>query len=207
MALPFRHMTVRYWMALSILSASIAVQASTYSVEDVPFEDHETVAGQRLVLNGASSSNILSAKATTVGFYVRQKHTVVDDLLRQGGAKRIRLVPLRDISSKDLGSVLMDRIRQNATAEEKAANILQIVQVGQNFAALPQLSRGDVATIDWIPERGHTEFRVNGKLIGEPVAGDAFYPMFMKVWVGPRTRPGTRNNLLGIGEPLTARQP
>lgn len=176
--------------------------ALAYVVEDISFEDSETVLGQKLVLNGASSSNILSAKATAVGIYMLQKQTTVEGVLKQPGTKRIRLIALRDISSKDLGTVLMDRIRQNATPDEVATNIMQIAQVGSVFASLSKLAKGDVAHIDYDPQKKITEFRVNGKPIGEAVQGEAFYPMFLKVWLGPKTREKTRLNLLGVGEPL-----
>ena len=187
-------------VALLLLAGS--AQALSYAIDEIAFEDAETVQGQKLLLNGASTSNILSAKATAVGIYMPQKQTTVESLLGQKGIKRIRLVALRDISSKDLGTVLMDRIRQNATPDEVATNIMQIAQVGSVFASLTKLAKGDVAHIDWNPQQKITEFRVNGKLIGEAVQGEAFYPMFLKVWLGPKTRAYTRNNLLGTGEPL-----
>jgi hypothetical protein len=190
-------------LACLCLTVGPAAMATTYLVEGHAFESSETLHEQTLVLNGASGSNILSAKATVVGFYLPEKKTTVEGVTQLKGSKRIRLIALRDITSKDLGTVLMDRIRQNATPDEKIENIMQIAQVGMVFSAAPQLAKGDVATIDWVPARQHTEFRINGKLIGEPVVGEAFYPMFMKVWIGPRTRPATRNNLLGTGESLT----
>jgi hypothetical protein len=195
----------RVRQAIALLALALAIgptAAASYLIEDFVFEDSESVLGQKLMLNGASTSNILSAKATAVGIYMQQKQTTVDAVLRQPGPKRIRLIALRDISSKDLGTVLMDRIRQNATPDEVATNIMQIVQVGSVFASLQKLAKGDVAHIDWNPQAKATEFRVNGKLIGEAVQGEAFYPMFLKVWLGPRTRAKTRENLLGIGEPL-----
>lgn len=196
----------RRWQALLLATLFILgsgrALAVTYIIDELPFEDSETVQGQKLVLNGASTSNILSAKATAVGIYMQQKQTTVDAVLKQPGTKRIRLIALREISSKDLGTVLMDRIRQNATPDEVAGNIMQIAQVGSVFASLSRLAKGDVAHIDWNPQQKVTEFRVNGKLIGEAVQGDGFYPMFLKVWLGPKTRAKTRDNLLGVGEPL-----
>ena len=129
-------------VALLLLAGS--AQALSYAIDEIAFEDAETVQGQKLLLNGASTSNILSAKATAVGIYMPQKQTTVESLLGQKGIKRIRLVALRDISSKDLGTVLMDRIRQNATPDEVATNIMQIAQVGSVFASLTKLAKGDV---------------------------------------------------------------
>lgn len=199
---PIRLLAAGLFVTLSALAAPVA--AVTYQIEGQLFEDSDTLLGQKLLLNGASASNILSSKATAVGFYVTQKQTTVEGIGLQKGPKRIRLIALKDISSKDLGTVLMDRIRQNATSDEKIYNIMQVAQVGMIFAAVPQLAKGDIATIDWHPQAQKTEFRINGKIVGEPIVGDAFFPMFMKVWIGPRTRPVTRDNLLGLGEPLQA---
>lgn len=201
--IPLRTLLAGLLLALSCGHA----MALAYVVEDILFEDSETLLGQKLVLNGASTSNILSAKATAVGIYMQQKQTTVEGVLKQTGSKRIRLIALRDISSKDLGTVLMDRIRQNATPDEVATNIMQIAQVGSVFASLAKLAKGDIAHIDYDPQKKHTEFRVNGKLIGDVVQGEAFYPMFLKVWLGPRTREKTRLNLLGVGEPLVPAGP
>ncbi|WP_269531875.1 chalcone isomerase family protein [Chitinimonas sp. BJYL2] len=178
------------------------VLAATYSVNNIKFEDSAVVYGQKLVLNGASASTILSAKATVVGLYLAQKQTTPEGVAAVKGAKRIMLVALKDISSKDLGNVLVDRIRQNASQEEVNANVGQIIQIGSIFGRVPKLKKDDVVYIDWNPQLKHTQFLLNDKPLGDPMVGDSFYAMFTKVWLGPKVRAQTRNNLLGQGEPL-----
>lgn len=167
-------------------------------IDGVMFEDSETVAGQKLALNGASSSQMLSSKATAVGLYLMNKANTPEAAFAAKGPKRIRVVALKDITSKDLATVLLDRIKQNATRDEIEGNIMQIAALGGAFNSRPKLLKGDVATWDWIPASKTTEIRINGDLVTQPIQGDTFFPVIMKVWLGPKIRATTRNNLLGV---------
>lgn len=193
-------------LALALLMTGAAF-AATYTVGEVPIEDTATVYGQKLILNGASSSNILSAKATVVALYLTQKQSTPEAVAAAKGAKRISLVALRDISSKDLGNVLIDRIRQNSTQEEINANVTQIVQIGAIFGSVPRLKKSDTVFIDWNPILKQTELKLNDKPIGDAMQGESFYTMFTKVWLGPKVRADTRNNLLSLNEPLKPATP
>ena len=184
-------------IALAFLMFAGLAQAAV-DVEGVSFEDGDTVAGQKLVLNGASSSQILSSKATVVGLYMAQKANTPETAFAVKGAKRIRLVALKEISAKDLATVLLDRIKQNATRDEVENNILQLAAMGAAFNSRPKLLKGDVVTLDWNPAPKTTEIRINGDLATQPIQGDAFYPVVMKVWIGPKVRTNLRNNLLGV---------
>ncbi|MCX9154791.1 chalcone isomerase family protein [Niveibacterium sp. 24ML] len=167
-------------------------------VEGVMFEENETVAGQKLVLNGATASQVLSVKATAVGMYLANKTNTAEGAFAMKGAKRLRVVALRDITAKDLANTLLDRIRQNATRDEVENNILQLAALGGAFNTRPKLVKGDVATWDWNPVTKSTEVRVNGEQVTQPIQGETFFPVIMKVWLGPKVKPATRNNLLGV---------
>jgi hypothetical protein len=39
---------------------------------------------------------------------------------------------------------------------------------------------------------------MNGQKLGEPIKGESFFPMMMKVWIGPKVRGSTRDALLGV---------
>ncbi|MCX9154790.1 chalcone isomerase family protein [Niveibacterium sp. 24ML] len=167
-------------------------------IDGVMFEDSETVTGQKLALNGASSSQMLSSKATAVGLYLQNKANTPEAAFAAKGPKRIRVVALKDISSKDLATVLLDRIKQNATRDEIEGNIMQIAALGGAFNSRPKLVKGDVATWDWNPASKVTEIKINGEFVTQPIQGDTFFPIIMKVWLGPKVRATTRNNLLGV---------
>ncbi|GAA5178687.1 hypothetical protein GCM10025771_18470 [Niveibacterium umoris] len=183
-----------------LVAAALWAGAATAAIEvdGFTFDDGDTVAGQKLVLNGAAPSQILSSKATVVGLYMAQKANTPEAAFAAKGAKRLRMVALKEISAKDLATVLLDRIKQNATREEVENNILQLAALGAAFNSRSKLVKGDVVTLDWLPTPKTTEIRINNELATQPIQGDGFYPIIMKVWMGPKVRANTRNGLLGI---------
>jgi hypothetical protein len=189
----------------ALLGSSVAAHALPIEVDGVNFEDIETVANTKLVRNGASTSTMLSAKATAVGLYMTQRQPTMESAMAQKGPKRVRLVALREISAKDLATVLLDRIKQNATRDEIENNVLQFAALGGAFTSRTKLLKGDVVTLDYVPSAQTTEIRINGDLATQPIQGDTFYPVLMKVWIGPKVRGITRENLLGASELLAAK--
>lgn len=187
-------------LAVSCLLATSAIGASAEAVvEGYHFPDSVTVAGQNLLLNGAGVSTIFSFKATAVAFYLPKKETTEEAACAVKGAKRIQLYMLRDVSARDLSNVLLDRIRQNVSTEEFAANIVQTAQLGAVFGTRPKVFKGDMLDIDYNPATKSSEFFLNGQKVGDTIQGEAFFPMMMKVWIGPKVRGATRDALLGGG--------
>jgi hypothetical protein len=181
------------------IDAGKIANIDTVTVEGFDFPLNAQVGGQRLVLNGAGGSNILSVKATAVALYLPNKASTPESVFAMPGAKRITLVALRELSARDLSSALIDRIRQNATQQEIESNVMQLAGLGGVFGTRRSLPKGSVVTIDYNPATKSTEFRLNGtERLAEPIAGESFFPMMMKVWLGPKIRPATRNALLGI---------
>ncbi len=167
-------------------------------VVGIEFSASATLANQTLVLNGAGASNIMSTRATAVGLYLMQKTQDVQVALTMPGPKRLRVVALRDLSARDLSNAVTDRLRQNAAPGEIEANILQIAALGGVFGAKSRLPKGEVVTFDYLPASKSTECRVNGERVSDPIVGDKFFPLLMKVWVGPKIRAGTRDALMGL---------
>lgn len=192
-------------VALLLAVGAAGVHAQTAATtEPVRVAGHDfptstTIANQAVVLNGAGTSNIMSTRASAVGLYLTSKTQQVEQALAMPGAKRITMVALRDLSARDLSNALLDRIRQNAAPGEVEANVMQIAAVGGVFGTRPRMNKGETLTIDWLPATKSTEFRMNGELMGSPIAGDKFYPLMMKVWLGPKVRGATRDALLGTG--------
>lgn len=179
------------------LSALSGLAFAEVDVEGYKFQDAETVLGQTLQLNGAATSSILSTRSTAVGFYLPRKQTTMEGAVTEKGVKRIQFYMLRDVSARDLSNAMLDRIRQNAQ-EEFAKNIIQTSQLGMVFGTRSRLLKGELVTIDYNPSRQSTEFAVNGQKMGDAIEGESFFPMMMKVWIGPKVRGSTRDGLLGI---------
>lgn len=183
-------------IALALALAAGAAQAEI-EVEGYKFADTAAVNGQTLQLNGASVSSILSMKSTAVAFYLPKKQTTMDGAVNEKGTKRIHFFMIREVSARDLSNAMLDRIRQNVTTAEFSANILATSQLGTVFGNRKRVNKGDEVIVDYFPATQTTEFRLNGEKIGDTIKGEAFFPMLMKVWIGPKVRGSTRDGLLG----------
>ena len=166
-------------------------------VEGYKFADSATVNGQKLVLNGAAASSILSMKSTAVAFYLPKKQVTMDGAVGEKGTKRIHFFMIRDVSARDLSNAMLDRIRQNVSTAEFSANIVSTSQLGTVFGNRKRVHKGDEVIVDYFPATKTTEFRLNGEKIGDTIQGESFFPMLMKVWIGPKVRGSTRDGLLG----------
>ena len=186
----------RTFAAVCFTLAGAVAMAADVEVEGFKFSDAATVHGTQLVLNGAGTSSILSTKSTAVAFYLPKKQTTMEGAVGEKGAKRIQFYMLRDVSARDLSNAMLDRIRQNA-AEDFAANIMQTAQLGAVFGNRAKVFKGDVMVIDYDPASQSSTFTLNGQKIGDTIKGETFFPMMMKVWIGPKVRGSTRDALLG----------
>ena len=195
--MPFKIKTaLRNALSIGLLAASSLSFAAEVDVEGYKFQDTTVLHGQTLQLNGAATSSILSTRSTAVAFYLPRKQSTMEAAVAEKGAKRITFYMMRDVSSRDLANAMLDRIRQNA-AEEFNKNIVQTSQLGVIFGNRAKLLKGDLCAIDYDPVKQTTEFSLNGQKIGDTIQGESFFPMMMKVWIGPKVRGSTRDGLLG----------
>ena len=195
--MPFKIKTaLRNALSIGLLAASSLSFAAEVDVEGYKFQDTTVLHGQTLQLNGAATSSILSTRSTAVAFYLPRKQSTMEAAVAEKGAKRITFYMMRDVSSRDLANAMLDRIRQNA-AEEFNKNIVQTSQLGVIFGNRAKLLKGDLCAIDYDPVKQTTEFSLNGQKIGDTIQGESFFPMMMKVWIGPKVRGSTRDALLG----------
>lgn len=188
-------------LLLPTLAAALMAPASAADLqyEGFDFPSQAMVSGQVLPLNGVATSRILSTRSSVVGLYLPSKQTTPEGAFTVKGAKRIQFYMLRTVSARDLANAFLDRIKQNISTEEFGANIIAISQVGSVFNTVKSLAKGDKITIDYQPATQTTEFSHNGQRLGELIKGEVFYPMMMKVWMGPKIRASTREGLLGQG--------
>jgi hypothetical protein len=166
-------------------------------LEGFKFDSTVSLGGKTLQLNGAAISNILSVRTTAVALYMEHRQTTPEAALAEPGPKRLCFYSLREVSAKDLSNSFLDRLRQNTAPEEINGNFLQIAQFGSAFGSRSKLSRGDFVAMDFTLAQGMTDMSLNGQHIGEPIKGEPFFRMLMKIWMGPKVRPATRKGLLG----------
>jgi hypothetical protein len=169
---------------LAAVALTLATAASAQvTLAGAKFDREASVAGQKLLLNGAGIRYKAIFKVYAMALYtpkaVRSNPEVLDAKL----TKRLRLVALRDVGGDEFGKLFARAIEENATREEFASSIAAVVRMGQIFADQKQFSKGDVVDIDYVPGIG-LALVVRGKqqeLFKEPQFSSIMY----KIWFGP----------------------
>jgi hypothetical protein len=180
-----RRLVVKGMMAGALLAAfSLPAQASV-DVNGYKFEDTAKVAGKDLKLNGAGMRTKFVIKVYAAGLYLPEKKTAVVDILKQDGPRRVTLQMARDISSEDFGKAFMDGLNENVDRAEKQKIVSQLSKIGELFASVDGLKKGDVLHLDWIPGTG-TQAELNGKKLGDAIPDINFYNAILRIWLGDK---------------------
>lgn len=171
-------------LAAAALMASLHASAAV-DVAGVRLEDRIRVANTELALNGAGVRTRAIFKVYALGLYLAEKKTTVADVLEAKGPRRVVIVMLRDVSSDDFGEAFMKGINNNSDKAEKTRILNQTMKFGEMFAQIPELKKGDVLEVDWLPGTG-TVCQLNGKKVGETVPELQFYNAILKIWLGDK---------------------
>jgi hypothetical protein len=171
---------------LFALIAGIAAPAA-YALEvgGVTLDESVRVANQDLTVNGAGIRHKLIFRVYVAGLYLAEKKSTPADILAAAGPKRVTMVMLRRVGSEELGRGFVSGVQQNLEVAERARLVNQMRRFGEIFASIPELNKGDVVTIDWVPDTG-TVLHHNGKQISEPLPDVDFYNALLKIWIGDK---------------------
>jgi len=166
------------------LAASLS-SAATVDVSGFKFDDTVKVASKDIKLNGAGMRTKFVAKVYAVGLYLPEKKNTTVDILKEEGPRRITLQFARDITSDMFGKAFMEGLHDNIDKAEKQRIVGQISKMGELFATVDNLKKGDVLQLDWIPGTG-TQAILNDKKLGAPIADIAFYNAILRIWLGDK---------------------
>ncbi|MCU6434588.1 chalcone isomerase family protein [Undibacterium sp. Jales W-56] len=175
----------RLLCAALFASASWVAHAATVEVAGAKFEDTVHLANTDLKLNGAGIRYKAIFKVYAAGLYLPSKKTTVPDVLATTGPRRVTIVMLRDLSNEEFGRGFMSGIQQNTDKAEKSKLTMQFLRLGELFASVPELKKGDIMLTDWVPGVG-TTFYLNGKKLGEPYPDIAFNNALLRIWLGEK---------------------
>lgn len=157
--------------------------ASASEIAGVKVDDTVTLAGQTLVLNGAGVRYRFGFQVYVCALYVTQKQSDAVPLIGLRGPKRVVVTMLREISSDDLGDALLSGIRKNSNPEQTRRIGTQLVQLGQLFASIPRLRKGESFSLDYVPAIGTTVV-VDGKPAMDALPDEAFFDALLRIWIG-----------------------
>ena len=170
-------------LATACICAFLAQPALAVDVGGVKLDDTVQLANQALKLNGAGVRYKLIFKVYTIALYLPEKKSQLAEILALPGPRRLEIVMLRDISSDDLGKSFMEGLNRSSDQADRTRLLSHTMQLGAMFEMVPGLKKGDMLTVDWLPEEG-TLCRLNGKQLGEKVPDLAFYNALLKIWIG-----------------------
>jgi len=188
---------INRFLILAALMFGLGQAAQAAEVAGVKLDDTVKVANKELKLNGAGIRTRLMFKVYVAGLYLPEKKTTAADVLATQGPRRLKLVLLREVNSEDFGQAFMDGLNANSDKAEKAKFVNQTVKMGEIFAGIPSLNKGDSITADWIPGTG-LNILVNDKKVGDTLQGIEFANAFLRIWLGDKPADAAlKQNLLG----------
>ena len=176
---------IKRLLTLGCLALAFGQSAFALEVAGVKLDDTVRVASKELRLNGAGLRTKAFFKVYVAGLYLPEKKAAVPDIMEAPGPRRLMIVMLRDVSSEDFGQSFMAGLNANSDKSEKSKIFNQTVKMGEIFASIPSLKKGDTVTTDGVPGSG-TQIHVNGKTVGEVLPELNFYNAFLKIWLGDK---------------------
>ena len=193
----FHTRTIGAWIIACTVSLAPSFGFAA-EVSGIKVEDAVRIGGQEIKLNGIGVRYKAIFKVYVAGLYLNAKKASAPDVLAAPGSKRMTLVMLREVSNDEFGQSFMTGIQKNSEKAERAKLITPLIKFGEMFASIPMLKKGDVITIDWIPNSG-THIHLNNKKIIDVIPEQAFYNVILKIWLGEQPADSRLKRLL-LGE-------
>lgn len=154
------------------------------TVAGVKYDESTDLRGAKVQLNGAGVRYKGPFKVYAAGLYVGKKVGSTEEVLAQGGPKRMSVVMLRDIDASELGKLFVRGVEDNMDRQAMAKLIPGLMRMSQIFSDHKHLKTGEHFTIDWVPGTG-TVVSVRGVPQGEPFKEPEFFNALMRIWLGP----------------------
>jgi hypothetical protein len=185
--------------AILLLAISLPAFAAI-EIAGVKFDDTAKVGAGDTALNGAGMRKVLFIKGYAMGLYLPQKAATAADVLAMKGAKRVRIVLLRDTSGETFADALPSGISKNHSEQEIAPLSARIETLKATMLGIGATPKGATIHFDWLPDvnGGVTRLTVNGEQKGGDLAGEDFYRAVLKIWLGEKpVQDDLKEHLLG----------
>jgi hypothetical protein len=188
-------------LAAGLIAAVFASAALAAEVAGVKLDDKVKIApnGPELVLNGAGVRTRVIVKVYVGALYLTEKKTTAADVIALGGAKRVRLEMLRDLTAQQLTDALNEGFAANNPQTDQERYKGQLAELLALMNSLGQAKKGEVIALDFVPDSG-TLVLVNDAVKGKPIPDAGFYRALLKIWLGDRpVDADLKKGLLGQG--------
>ncbi len=165
-----------------VLLACLPMQAFGVTVSGVEVPEKAHVQSRQLVLNGAGVRTKFMFKVYVAALYMETKKKRPDEVLVDGGVKRVSLYVMRKLTGGEFMEAFNKAINANHTADQYIPLAARLIHFSRVFRKVGEVNKGDVITLDYSPETG-TIVSVNGKEQGR-TEGQDFYRALLKIWMG-----------------------
>lgn len=160
-------------------------QAPAAEVAGVTLDDQTKLGPAELLLNGAGLRTKVFFKVYVIGLYLPAKAATSEALLAQKGARRVRIVLMRDVSAEDFSAALMDGLRNNSSEAEFAVLKGRADALREAMVAAGEVKTGTVVSLDYLPESG-TRLVIADKPQGKDIPGEDFNNALLRIWIGAK---------------------
>ncbi len=174
-------------LRLFALTACLIVVPALAAMEvaGVRMEDTAQIAGQSATLNGAGLRTRLVIKVYAMGLYLPKRETSADAAIAASGAKRVRIVTLRDLSAEQFADGLVKGFTANHDAAALGKLQGRLDEFKNTLLSLGEAKKGSEVHIDFVPGSG-TRLTVGGMQKGKDIAGEDFYAGLLRIWLGAK---------------------
>ncbi len=157
--------------------------AAPVVVEGKRFDDSLRLFDTALVLNGTGVRQVAWLKGYAAGLYLGAAAGTAAAVAATPGPKRMRLHMLQEVAAVEFSKAVHKGVARNTGAAELPALVDRLATFERLVDGLAKVRKGDIVDLDFGPAQG-TSLVVNGKRVGEPIAGDDFYAALLRSFVG-----------------------
>jgi hypothetical protein len=144
-----------------------------------------SVGTDTLQLNGRGVRARLLVKVYEAGLYTKKPVQSIDELAKLDGPKRLHAVAMREVDAETVGRFFIKGFTENNSRDDVAKMLPTLSQLSVLFTDKRKIKTGDSFGFDYVPGLG-TKLVINGAIQGDWVKDPAFFPMVMRIWMGPQ---------------------
>jgi hypothetical protein len=188
-------------LAAVLIGVAAAAAVLAAEVAGVKLDDKVRIApnAPELVLNGAGIRTRFFVKVYVGALYLPEKKSAAADVLALGGAKRMHLAMLRDLTAQQLADALNEGFAANNPPADQERYKAQLAELLGVMTSLGAAKSGEAIALDFVPDSG-TRVLVNGAAKGKPIPDEGFYRAILRIWLGDKpVDADLKRGLLGQG--------
>ena len=174
-----------------LLLSLLATPALARDIEGTPIADTVTAEGKTLLLIGGGIRTKWMFSVYVGALYAEKPTFNAANLIKSDQIKRMELHMLRDVGKDKI----VESITEGFDKQSKAQMPALKDRLAQLAAAVPDLKKGDVLTLTYVPDKGTV---VGGAAKETVIPGKDFADALFSVWLGPDPVDGDlKRKLLG----------